>query len=322
MPRLFLSLLVLCWAVLAGPARAAWPERPITLIVPWTINTGSNLTARTLAPLLAKELGQPVNVVNTTGAGGLNGHKAIAEAAPDGYTIGLITVEVGTLHWPGLTTLTYRDYTPIGQVSADPAVVLVAPNSPFKALRPLLDAIKAAPVGQYRVTGTGQLGVWHLAFAWMLQAAGIPAQAVPWTPSQGAYPAIQELGLGVADIVIIPASEARAAIRERRALCLGVMALSRHPLLPDVPTLPEATGFEVPGAAAWRGIAGPKGLAEDIRARLEAALKKAYDSPEFTAFLAQQGQMPLWRNGADFGAFMASDDTAFGAQMKRLGLIK
>lgn len=321
MPRLRLLLaFLLCWPVL--PAWAAWPERPITLIVPWTVNSGSNLTARTLAPLLSRQLGQPVNVVNTTGGGGVTGHKAIAEAAADGYTLGLITVEVGTMHWPGLTPLTYRDFTAIGQVSADPAVVLVAPNSPHKALRPLLDAIKAAPVAKYRVTGTGQGGVWHLAFAWMLQAAGIPAQAVPWTPSQGAFPAIQELGLGVADIVIIPASEARAAIREGKALCLGVMALTRHPLLPNVPTLPEATGFEVPGAAAWRGIAAPKGLAEDIRGRLEAALKVAYDSPEFAAFLNAQGQMPIWRNGAEFEAFMAADDTAFGAQMKRLGLIK
>jgi len=322
MPGLrLLAAFLLCWAAPAL-AQGAYPEKPITLIVPWTIGSGSNATARALAPLMTKHLGQPVNVTNVTGGSGVTGHAAIAAAAPDGHTIGLITVEIGTMHWPGLTELTYRDFTPIGQVSADPAVVLVAPDAPHRELRPLLEAIKAAPLSQFRVTGTGQSGVWHLAFAWLMQAAGIPPQAVPWSPSQGAFPALQELGLGVADIVIIAASEARGAIRGGQARGLAVMAPSRHPLLPGLPTLLEATGFEVPASAAWRGIAGPKGLPEAVAARLGAALKAAFDSAEFAAFLAAQGQMPVWRDAREFEAFLASDDTAFGAQLKRLGLVK
>ena len=101
-------------------ADAAYPERPITLIVPWAAGGGTDATARIIGALLEKELGQPVNVVNRTGGSGVVGHSAIALAAPDGYTIGLITVEIGMMHWQGLTELNGASYTPIGLVNADP----------------------------------------------------------------------------------------------------------------------------------------------------------------------------------------------------------
>ena len=92
-----------CAAFALGNAQAAWPERPITLIVPWGAGGGTDATARIIGTLLEKELGQPVNVVNRTGGSGVVGHAAIASAPPDGYTIGLITVEIGMMHWQGLT---------------------------------------------------------------------------------------------------------------------------------------------------------------------------------------------------------------------------
>jgi tripartite-type tricarboxylate transporter receptor subunit TctC len=88
-----------------GSAAAAWPERPVTLIVPWGAGGGTDATARIIASLLEKDLGQPVNVVNRTGGSGVVGHQAISSAAADGYTIGLITVEIGMMHWQGLTEI-------------------------------------------------------------------------------------------------------------------------------------------------------------------------------------------------------------------------
>src|SRR5439155_19486411 len=105
----------------AGAAHAAWPDRPITLIVPWGAGGGTDATARIIGTLLEKELGQPVNVVNRTGGSGVVGHQAIATAAPDGYTIGLITVEISMMHWVGLTDLNGASYTPIGLVILAPA---------------------------------------------------------------------------------------------------------------------------------------------------------------------------------------------------------
>src|ERR671912_2754350 len=115
-------------AALTVPAAVlaqAYPTRPITLIVPWGAGGGTDATARIIATLLEKELGQPVNVVNRTGGNGVVGHAAIASAAPDGYTIGLATVEIGMLHWQGLTELTGASYTPLALVNADPAGIQV-----------------------------------------------------------------------------------------------------------------------------------------------------------------------------------------------------
>src|SRR5436190_23807196 len=128
-----------------APARAAWPERPITLIVPWNAGGGTDATARIIGTLLEKELGQPVTVVNRTGGSGVVGHSAIAQAAPDGYTIGIITVEIGMMHWQGLTDLSGASYTPLALVNADPAGVQVAADSPYKSVNELVAAIKANP---------------------------------------------------------------------------------------------------------------------------------------------------------------------------------
>src|SRR5205085_12394386 len=110
-------------ALLVTAAHAAYPERPITLIVPWGAGGGTDATARIIGSLLEKELGQPINVVNRTGGSGVVGHQAIASSPADGYTLGLITVEIAMMHWAGLTQLKYSDYTPIGLVNSDPAGV-------------------------------------------------------------------------------------------------------------------------------------------------------------------------------------------------------
>ena len=114
----------------ATPALAQYPNRPITLVVPWGAGGGTDATARILASIMEKELKQPVNVVNRTGGSGVVGHSAIAEAPADGYTIGLITVEIGMMHWQGLTKLTGASYTPLGLVNADPAGLQVRADSP------------------------------------------------------------------------------------------------------------------------------------------------------------------------------------------------
>src|SRR5678816_1323599 len=111
--------------VVSGVAAAAYPDRPITLIVPWGAGGGTDATARIIGSLLEKELKQPVNVVNRTGGSGVVGHQAIASAAPDGYTFGLITLEINLMHWAGLTDLTFEKFTPLGLVNQDFAAIHV-----------------------------------------------------------------------------------------------------------------------------------------------------------------------------------------------------
>src|SRR5204862_1117988 len=190
---------------------AAYPERPITLIVPWGAGGGTDATARIIGSLLEKELGQPVNVVNRTGGSGVVGHQAIASSPADGYTIGMITVEIGMMHWVGLTTLSSADFTPIGVVNADPAGINVRADAPYKSVKDFLAAVKANP-GKFKASGTGQGGIWHLALAGMLKDQGIDPAAVPWVPSQGAAPGLQDMVAGGVEFVTCSIPEARALI--------------------------------------------------------------------------------------------------------------
>src|SRR6185503_11880371 len=134
-------LLAAALLVVSLGALAQYPQRPIQLIVPWGAGGGTDATARVIG-----------------------GYQAIASAQADGYTIGMITVEIAMMHHIGLTALKHTDYAPIGLVNADPAGINVRVDSPYKSVKALLAAIKASP-GKMKASGTGQGGVWHLAIA-------------------------------------------------------------------------------------------------------------------------------------------------------------
>ena len=220
-----------------------YPARPITLIVPWGAGGGTDATARILGSLMEKELGQPVTVVNRTGGSGVVGHAAIASAPADGYTIGLATVEIGMMHWQGLTELTGASYTPIGLVNADPAGIQVRADAPYKNVQDLLAAIKANP-GKFKASGTGQGGIWHLALAGMLKDLKVDPAAAPWVPSNGAAPGLQDLVAGGVDIVPCSIPEARSLIDAGKVKSLAIMDAASPQLYPNLPTLKSQTGSD------------------------------------------------------------------------------
>src|ERR1044071_10311831 len=210
-------------------AQANYPARPIQMICPWGAGGGTDATARIVAALMEKEFGQPVNVVNRTGGSGVVGHSAIATAAPDGYTLGIITVEIAMMHWEGLTELTPRSYTPLALMNEDPPGIQVNGSAPYKTVKELADAIKAAPPGKMKASGTGQGGIWHLALIGWLQAMGLKPDQVGWVPSNGAAPAMQDLAAGGLDIVTCSVPEGRAMIEAGKAKSLAIMAPERNP---------------------------------------------------------------------------------------------
>ena len=296
-------------------AQAKWPNRPVTLICPWGAGGGTDATARIVGIILEKELGQPFNVVNRTGGSGVVGHSAIATGAPDGYTIGMITVEITMMHHQGLTELNPTSYTPLALMNVDPPGVQVNSASPYKTVKELADAIKAAPAGKFKASGTGQGGIWHLALIGWLQAMGLKPDHVAWVP------AMQDLAAGGIDVVTCSVPEAKSMIDAGKARSLAIMAPQRNPAFKDVPTLNEALGINY-SVGAWRGIAAPKGVPADVAATLTAALKKAYDSKEFQDFMAARGFGTTWADPAGFAAYMADGDKAMGAAMNAAGLAK
>ena len=307
-------------ASLFGMAHAAYPERPITLIVPWGAGGGTDATARIIGSLLEKELGQPVNVVNRTGGNGVVGHQAIASGAPDGYTIGIVTVEIGMMHWRGLTDLKGTSYTPIGLVNADPAGLQVRADAPYKDAKELIAAIKANP-GKFKSSGTGQGGIWHLAIAGMLKDLGVDPAANPWVPSNGAAPGLQDLVAGGVEIVPCSLPEARSLIDSGKVKSLAVMDEKPAALYPNVPTLKAATGSNWT-LAAWRGIAAPRNIPAEARDKLVAAIRKIAASKEYNDFMTQRGFGVIYAGPDDFAKFMAKSDADLGATMKAVGIAK
>ena len=313
-------LVALIATLTASVALAAYPERPIQMIVPWGAGGGTDATARIIGTLLEKELGQPVNVVNRTGGSGVVGHAAIAQAPPDGYTIGIVTVEIGMMHWQGLTDLTGASYTPIGLVNADAAGLQVAADAPYKTVNELVAAIKASP-GKFKASGTGQGGIWHLAIAGMLRDLKVDPASVPWVPSNGAAPGLQDLVAGGVQIAPVSLPEARSLIDAGKVKSLAVMAESPAALYPNVPTLKAATGSNWT-MTAWRGIAAPKNIPAEARDKLVAAIGKIAASKEYTDFMAQRGFGVIYAGPDEFAKFMVKSDTDLGATMKAVGIVK
>ncbi|MDB5415716.1 MAG: hypothetical protein JWR10_4051 [Rubritepida sp.] len=310
-------------ALTAAPAlaQARWPVRPVQMLCPWAAGGGTDAVVRIIATLLEKEVGQPFNVVNRTGGSGVVGHAALAQAAPDGYTVGIITAEICMLHWAGLTEVTYRNFTPLGLMNNDPPGIQVNNTSPYRDVRQLADAIKASRPGQMKASGTGQGGIWHLALAGWLQAMGLPAGHVRWVPSNGAAPAMQDLAAGGLDFTTNSVVEGRAMIDAGRARSLAVMATERLGVFPTIPTLKEAMGIDY-ATGAWRGIAGPLNFPAEARTAMNAGLDRVFKSREYNEFMNARGFGLSYADADGFGRYMAAADVSLGDAMKSAGLAR
>ncbi len=307
-------------ALLINTAAAAdWPTRPIEVVVPWGAGGGTDTIVRMLASILERDLGQPLNVVNRTGGSGVIGHTALAQAAPDGYTIGTVNVDLSQTLCLGQTDLDADSFTHIALFSRDAAGVLVNADSPYQSAQELLDAIKASAPGEMKASGTGRGGIYHLSFAGWLVQEGVDPAKVPWVPTQGEAPAIRDLAAGSLDLATPPLPSARAMIEGGRIRPLATMSEERNPLFPDVPTLEEATGADWT-SGTWRMLAAPKGLPDDIRDRLAEALKTAVESDEFQNFMQQNGFQTAWLDGPEAQAYHAEQDETICEIMKTVGL--
>ena len=298
---------------------ADYPKRPVTVICPWGAGGGTDAVSRILATLLQKELGKPFNVVNRTGGSGAVGHTAMATAKPDGYTIGLATVEITMMHYMGLTELTYENMTPICLVNIDPAGVHVRKDAQWNSLEELEEYIKAHP-GELKDSGTGVGGIWHLAMAGWLKARGLAPDAIKWIPSRGAAPALQDLLAGGIDMSTCSFPEAASLIEAEKVKSFAIMADERDPKYPDIPTLKEF-GADW-SCAAWRGMVAPEGTPPEIISILEEALDKIVHGDEYKEFMNNRGFGIFWKNAKDYGEFMAKADKDNGEVMAAAGIRK
>jgi tripartite-type tricarboxylate transporter receptor subunit TctC len=295
-----------------------YPTQPVTLIVPWAAGGGTDATGRLVAELLAEELGQPINVVNRTGAGGVVGHTAIATADADGYTLGVITTELSMFNHAATTSLTFEDYSLVALYNEDPVALHVAAGSDIVSAQDLVDAIKANP-GTLNASGANFGGVAHLALVSFLTSHGLDADSVVWVPSEGSAPSLQELAAGTVQIVSTTLPEAASFVASGEARVVGVMSDARLASAPDVPTITEQTGKSA-SLGAWRGIAGPTGMPDYVVERLSEAMANVVASAQFAEVMGGRGFGISYLDAGTFTDFLSARDTSFGAALKAAGL--
>jgi len=305
-------------SVMVCGAAAAFPDKPLKLIVPWAAGGGTDATGRIVSQMLEAKLGQPVNVINRTGGGGVIGHDEIARSAADGYTLGVLTSELSVYHWLGQSTVSYKDFDLIGLYNIDPQAIHVAKGSKYADLKVLADALRNDPAS-VKVGGASRGGTNHLSYISFLKAIGAEAEKANWIPTEGAAPALQLLTSGAIDVVIVNLPEARALVDAGEVVAVASFGDERGKLFQDVPTVAELVGSSIP-IRTWRGIGAPKGVPAEVRSKLVDALEEIVQSPEFVELMDRRQFTPVWLDANDFTEYLAGRDTAFGDAAKAAGL--
>ncbi|WP_426955748.1 tripartite tricarboxylate transporter substrate binding protein [Muricoccus radiodurans] len=308
MPALARRALLAVPALLAAPriARAAWPDRPIQLIVPLGAGGGTDLTARTLAQYLEPELGQAIAVVNRPGAGGEIGLNAIAEARPDGYTLGIMnTPGVVTLPIERTPRFNLDSFTYLAGIVEDPGVMAVHPDSPIRDVPGLVAAARAQP-GAVTVATQGAGSSSWLSVRLLEAAAGVQLEPVPYNSAPASV-----LGLVQRQTVVGTANlgEGMAMTSQNPWRAVGVMAESRSPLAPELPTFREQ-GFDVL-MGSLRGLGGPKNMPPEVAARIGAAVAKVMENAEYRAACQRTSQPLRFMDAATYAAFLRNEDRRF-----------
>ncbi len=296
-----------------------YPRKAVSVICPWGAGGGTDRVARYIADELSKALGQPFTVVNKTGGGGAVGHSAGVYAAPDGYTITLVTLEIANMHWLGLTTITYDDFDYIAQFNEDAAGVIVKADAPWNTIHELLADIKANP-NKFFFSGSSAASIWDLARIGMFNEAGVPVDSVTWIPTTGAAPSIIELLGGHVDVITCSIAEAASQLDSGQLKALAVMSDERLQRFPNVPTLKEQ-GINW-SAGTWRGISVPKNTPAEVKAILETEVLKIANSEAFKEFMDINGFGIKIRNGAEFYEFAKQQDSAWKSVLELGGFIQ
>lgn len=303
--------------VFGKPALAAgYPRRPIELIVPFAPGGGTDLVARAFADSARAHVERGMGVVNRTGGGGAVGLSEIMAARPDGYKIGLGTVELAMLPHMGLVRFKADDFLPVARLNAEPSAVTVKADAPWQTLQEYLDHAKANP-GKVRVGNSGTGAIWHLATEALADKLGIRFNNIPY---EGAAPAVTALLGGHIEAVAVSPAEVFSHVQSKALRILGVMAEERLPLFPDVPTFRES-GTDL-AIGTWRGIFVPKRTPEDVVETLRSVARSTAEEASFRDTLKKLNLNWAYLDGPQFAEQVQAEDATFKALMTRIGLAR
>jgi tripartite-type tricarboxylate transporter receptor subunit TctC len=292
-----------------GARAAAYPSKPITIVVPFAPGGYTDAVARLLAEKMGTLLGQPVIIENRPGAGSTIGTNLVAKAAPDGYTLGLVAMSQVLAPWlyKQLPYDALNDFTPIGRLVDAPSVLVVNPALPVKSVADLVALAKAKPktIG-YASSGNGSTQ--HLVGSLFASMTGTQLNHIPY---KGSNQSLVDVIGGQVAISFVGVPNALPHIKAGRLRALAVTTATRAPDLPDVPTLQEAglKGFDVAG---WLGIVAPAKTPPEIVARIQQASAQALSAPDARKALAAAGVNLNLSDGAAFGRLLRSEYERWG----------
>jgi hypothetical protein len=295
-------------------AQAAYPNRPIKMMIPWPPGQATDLVGRSLAMGLSQILGQSVVSDNKAGAGGMIGTDVVAKAAPDGYTLlagssGPITVS------PLLQPTPYnvdKDLTFIAMAGLSPYLLVTAPDFPVKDAAEFVALVKANP-GKYTFASSGTGATAHLICEAFNAGAGLKAVHVPY---KGSIPALTDVMAGRVSYCIETAASTMPFVRDGRLKALGVSLLKGSSVTPGIP--PLATAANVPGfnLGAWVGLVGPGGLPQDLRERLAKAVQEIMQAPDTKELYNRIAVEIDFKQGAEFAKYLSDTKAQFAEVIK------
>ena len=305
MARLLAAALAPASMLTPAHAQAAWPVRPITLVIPFPPGSQTDVVGRLVGERLSQRLGQPVVVENRPGVNGSLASEAVARARADGYTLvigGPGTHAINQLVNPNVKYDARRDFTHIAMLGRVPMLLLASPRLKVASVADVVALARASP-GTVNVALTGIGSSSHVTTELLRQAAGVSFNNVPY---KGDVPAMTDVMGGQADLLFVPATSAVGFAQAGKLRALAVAGERRLAALPDVPTMAEAGQPQVVNYS-WTSLAGPPGMPADVVERLNQACQSLLAEPEVVARLAAMSNEPTPGTPAQAASFIAAE---------------
>jgi tripartite-type tricarboxylate transporter receptor subunit TctC len=316
------ALAALLAAVTVAPAQEPYPTRPITIVAPFPPGGIADLTARPVAVALEKALKNPVGVVNKTGAAGAVGMQFVATSKPDGYTLLLALSSISII--PEADKLfgrppafTVDQFAPIALVSADPTILVVPADKPWRTAKDFIEDAKKRP-GQISFSSSGVYGTLHMAMELLSHAAGIKLRHVPYA---GAGPALTAILGGHVDALASGPAVVLPHIKSGKLRVLAGWGDKRVAALPEVPTFREL-GYPDAEFYIWAGLFAPTGTPEPVLAKLRESLRVAVNDPDFKGAMDRLETPIAFKQGEEFRRFFEADAKRLAEGVRTVGKVE
>ena len=315
--RLPLQTLAAGAALTAVPARAAYPERAIKIIVPWAPGGSTDILARIVGEKLREQMGQPVVVENRPGASGNLGSDTVAKAPPDGYTLLFGSMSTHAMNEALFSSMPFRpveDFTPIAMLAFVTNTMVINPAVPANNVREFIDYAKANP-GKVAYASAGAGSTNHLCAALFAKMTGIEMVHVPY---RGGAPAVLDTVAGQTQLLFSAGTQTLEHVNAGKLKLLAVTEAKRAALLPDTPTVAETVpGYEM---AVWYGAFGPKGMDPDLVTKLNVEINRALVLPDVKKRMGDIGVEVVNETPGAFAATLQADVEKWGRLVRELGI--